>query len=222
MALEITYLGHSAFLFGDGTHRVAVDPWLTGNPVAKHQASDIRVGHVILTHGHEDHFGDTIEIAKNNDATVIAPYEVSIYADSQGCQTIGANPGGKVTTDWGWAAYTNAIHSSSYQGTYMGACCGVVLNMGGVTLYHCGDTDIFSDMKMYGEIYKPDIVCIPIGDLFTMGPELATRAAEWIGAKVAIPIHYKTFPLLVQDASGFTPQGVEVKAMEPGETWSYG
>ncbi|MCZ6574159.1 MAG: metal-dependent hydrolase [Planctomycetota bacterium] len=222
MALEITYLGHSAFLFSDGTHRVAVDPWLTGNPVAKHQTSDIQVGHVILTHGHEDHLGDTIEIAKNNDATVIAPYEVSIYADSQGCQTIGANPGGKVTTDWGWVAYTNAIHSSSYQGTYMGACCGVVLNMGGVTLYHCGDTDIFSDMKMYGEIYKPDIVCIPIGDLFTMGPELATRAAEWIGAKVAIPIHYKTFPLLVQDASGFTPQGVEVKAMEPGETWSYG
>jgi L-ascorbate metabolism protein UlaG (beta-lactamase superfamily) len=94
--------------------------------------------------------------------------------------------------------------------------------MGGVTVYHCGDTGLFSDMRMLGEIYQPDVACIPIGDLFTMGPELATKAAEWIGAKVAIPIHYGTFPILAQDTTGFAPQGVEVKALAPGETWSFG
>jgi L-ascorbate metabolism protein UlaG (beta-lactamase superfamily) len=135
---------------------------------------------------------------------------------------IGANPGGKVKTDWGWVAFTQAFHSSSHGGQYMGNPCGVVMNLGGVTLYHCGDTGLFSDMKMIGEIYKPDIACIPIGDLFTMGPELATKAAEWIHPRVAIPIHYKTFPLLVQDASGFRPKGVEVKELAPGEAWSFG
>ena len=104
----------------------------------------------------------------------------------------------------------------------MGVACGVVVHLGGVTFYHCGDTGLFSDMKMLGEIYKPDIAAIPIGDLYTMGAELGTKAAEWIAPKVAIPIHYKTFPILAQDASGFAPRGVEVKELEPGETWSYG
>ena len=105
----------------------------------------------------------------------------------------------------------------------MGLPCGLIVNMGGATVYHCGDTALFGDMKLIGEIYKPDIACIPIGDRFTMGPELGTRAAEFIKPKVAIPIHYATFPgMLVPDASGFTPTGVEVKILEPGETWRYG
>jgi L-ascorbate metabolism protein UlaG (beta-lactamase superfamily) len=124
--------------------------------------------------------------------------------------------------DWGWAAFTQAIHSSSYQGRYMGAACGIVISMGGVTVYHCGDTTLFSDMKMLGEIYSPDIACVPMGDRYTMDPELASTAAEWIAPKVAIPIHYRTFPILAQDASGFMPKGVEVKVLEPGESWSYG
>ena len=104
----------------------------------------------------------------------------------------------------------------------MGMPCGVVVHMSGVTVYHCGDTALFSDMKLIGEIYRPDIALIPIGDRFTMGPELAGRAAEWIRPKVAIPIHYKTWPLLASDASGFTPKEIEVKVMEPGESWQYG
>ena len=94
--------------------------------------------------------------------------------------------------------------------------------MGGVKVYHCGDTGLFSDMKMLGEIYRPDVACVPMGDRYTMGPELATKAAEWIKPKVAIPIHYKTFPILVQDANAFRPKGVEVKVLEPGESWSFG
>jgi L-ascorbate metabolism protein UlaG (beta-lactamase superfamily) len=100
--------------------------------------------------------------------------------------------------------------------------CGLVISMGGTTFYHAGDTGLFSDMKLIGEIYRPDVVAVPIGNRFTMDAALGARAAEMVGASYAIPIHYKTFPLLAQDASGFEPKGVEVKEMAPGETWSVG
>jgi len=222
MALEITFLGHSGFLFRDGAHAVAMDPFLTGNPLARHKPADIECKTVLLTHGHEDHVGDTVAIAKRNGATVIGCHEVSVWAGENGLETIGANPGGRVNTAWGWAAFTQAFHSSSHGGRYMGNPCGIVLHMGGVTVYHCGDTGIFSDMKLLGEIYRPDVACIPIGDLYTMGADLATRAAEMIRPKVAIPIHFKTFPILAQDATGFAPKGVEVKVLEPGESWRIG
>ena len=102
----------------------------------------------------------------------------------------------------------------------MGMPCGLVIHIGGKTIYHCGDTGLFRDMQTIGEIYRPDVACIPIGDRFTMGPELATTAAQWIGAPVAIPIHYKTFDALVQDATSFTPANVDVREMAPGDRWT--
>jgi len=222
MGMEITYLGHSGFLLSDGKHRLVVDPFLTGNGLAIHKPSEIRCDAIALTHGHGDHFGDTIEIAKSNGATVIACHEIAVFAESQGLKAEGANHGGRVRTPFGWVAFTQAIHSSSWtDGRYMGNPAGLVIHMGDVTLYHAGDTDLFSDMKLIGEIYRPDIACIPMGDRYTMGPELANRAAEWIAPKVAIPIHYATFPVLEKDASGFRPKGIEVKVLRPGETWSY-
>lgn len=224
MSVKITFLGHAGFLFEAGGHMLAVDPFLTGNPIAKHKPNDIKCKTIALTHGHADHVGDTVAIATANDATVIAVYEIAMYLNGKGVKKVEpANPGGRIKTDFGWVAFTQAFHSSSYEDRYMGMPCGIVVNIGGVTLYHCGDTGIFGDMKLIGEIYKPAVACIPIGDRFTMGPELATKAAEMIRPKVAIPIHYKTFPdLLVSDASGFKPAGVEVKIMEPGEAWQYG
>jgi len=221
MGISITFLGHAGFLLSDGTHTVAIDPFLTDNPVATMKPDEVEVQSIVLTHGHADHLGDTVAIARANDATVFGAFEIVEYMGEQEIKGEPGNPGGKITADFGWVAFTQAFHSSSYNGRYMGMPCGAVVHMGGVTVYHLGDTGIFGDMKLLGEIYQPDIALVPTGDRFTMGPELATRAVEMIKPKVAIPMHYGTWPLLLPDASGFEPKGVEVKEMEPGETWQF-
>ncbi len=222
MSLKITFLGHAGFLFDDGRNQLAVDPFLTGNPLAKHKPGDIACQYVALSHAHQDHFGDTLEIARKNDATVVAAFEICNYVSEKGISKVQpANPGGKIKTPFGWIAFTQAFHSSSYDGRYMGMACGLVINIDGTTIYHCGDTALFSDMKLIGEMYRPNLAMIPCGDRFTMGPEQATRAAELIKPKTAVPIHYRTFDALLQDANGFRPQGVEVKELDPGETWQY-
>ncbi len=222
MALSITFLGHSGFIFDDGTHKLIVDPFLTGNPLAKHSPKDVKGDFLALTHGHGDHFGDTLDIVKANNATVIAPFEICEFLGEHGIsKSEPGNPGGRIDTAFGHIAFTPAIHSSSYNGRYMGEACGLIIHIGGVTIYHCGDTALFNDMKTIGELAQPQIACIPVGDRFTMGPELGRKAAELINAPVTIPIHYKTFPLLTDDISAFAPTGVKVRVMEPGETWQY-
>lgn len=220
MALTVTFLGHAGFIFDDGSHSHVIDPFLNGNPLAPMDPDAVTCQSISLTHGHEDHVGDSEAIAKRNNATIYAAFELAEFMGAKGIACEPMNPGGRISTSFGWIALTQAFHSSSYGGVYMGMPCGVVINIGGVTIYHCGDTGLFSDMKLIGEIYKPDIACIPIGDRFTMGPELASRAAEFIKPKIAVPIHYKTFPVIAQDASGFAPSGVEVKELEPGVAWS--
>ena len=223
MGVQVTFLGHSGFLFSDGKYTVAVDPFLTGNPVAKHKPEDIRCTHVAITHGHEDHVGDAVAIAKKNDAVCIAAYEICAMLGEQGVKrTDPGNPGGRLKTEFGWIAFTHAFHSSSYKGRYMGMPCGLVISIGGATIYHAGDTGLFSDMKLIGEIYQPTIACLPVGDRFTMGPALASKAAEMIRPKFAIPMHYKTFDILRMDCREFRPAGVEVVEIEPGGTWSQG
>jgi len=227
MTIDITYLGHSGFLIADPDHpqhTVAIDPFLTGNPVAKHTAEDIHCNYIAITHGHADHFGeDTLTIAKNNDATIFATYEITEYCGSLGITNVEPmNQGGKITTPFGYIALTQAFHSSSYENKYMGMPCGIILNIAGHTIYHAGDTDLFSDMKLIGEIYKPDIAMLPIGDRFTMGPELATKAAELIAPKFVIPIHYNTLPMIEQDPTKLKPAAITVKILNPGQTWEFG
>lgn len=220
MSLTITFLGHSGFILRSANHTLVIDPFLTGNEKARHKPEDITCDTIALTHGHQDHIGDTIEIANANHATVVAPFEVCSYLAEQGVEQVTpCNPGGQFDTDFGYIAYTPAIHSSSYEGRYMGVACGIVVRIANKTFYHLGDTTIFSDMKLLGEIYQPDIAAVPIGDRFTMGPELASKATDLIDPKVAIPVHYKTFPILKQSADGFAPKQAKVKEMQPGETW---
>lgn len=219
MSLKLEFLGHSAFVLSADDVSLAIDPFLEGNPVAKKKPADIKVQHIALTHGHADHVGDTLTIAKANKATVYAAFEICNMLAEKGHETCeGGNPGGKIRTAFGYIAFTQAFHSSSYEGRYMGMPCGVVVNLGGKTVYHCGDTGLFGDMALIGEIYKPDVALIPVGDRFTMGPELGAKAAELIKPKVAVPIHFGTWPLLTSDVSGFRPKGVDVKVMMPGET----
>ncbi len=221
MTVDLTWLGHSAFLLSGGGCTIAVDPFLTGNTKAPCAAADVKCSHIALTHGHEDHVGDTIEIAKANASPVIAAFEITNWVQSQGHDLVEpGNPGGRIDLGGGnWVALTQAYHSSSYGGQYMGMPCGLMLHVGGKTVYHCGDTGIFGDMALLGEIYKPDVAIIPIGDRFTMGPELASRAADLIGAPVVVPCHYDTWPPIEVDVARFAPATARVQVLEPGVAW---
>jgi len=219
MGASITFLGHSAFLIDDGTHRLAIDPFLTGNPAASTTPDQLRCTHIALTHGHEDHVGDTVSLAADNNATVFAAFELANHLQSQGVERLEpGNPGGTIPAPFGSITFTQAFHSSSHQGVYTGQPCGVIARIGGLTLYHLGDTALFGDLRLIGERHRPDVAMVPVGDRFTMGPAEGAVAAELVGARVAIPIHYGTWPLLTSDISAFAPQGVEVRALEPGES----
>lgn len=221
MPVTLRFLGHSAFSITDGDTTVLIDPFLTGNPQAESagiSASDLSASAIVITHGHADHIGDTPTIAKRTGATVYSSYEICTYlGEAHGVEAVEpGNPGGSITTPWGRVSFTQAFHSSSHEGRYMGMPMGVVVEIGGKTVYHAGDTGLFSDIKLIGELYKPDVAILPVGDRFTMGPKHAKIAAEWIGAPIVVPCHYGTWPLLVDDISAFTPEGIEVERIEPG------
>jgi len=224
--MRLTFLGHAGFLIQpdrDDEVNLLVDPFLSGNPTAIHNPETIGCTHIALTHAHADHVGDTIAIAKRTGATVIAPFETGTILAEAGVSSVEkGNPGGTIHFSFGSTSgsitFTRAHHSSSYQGRYGGVACGLVIEMDGKRFYHTGDTDLFSDMRLIGELYQPAIAAVPIGDRFTMGPELAAKAAELIRAPRVIPIHYRTFPALVQNCDRFVPDGIAVVELAPGES----
>ncbi len=220
MSVTVTYFGHAAFTLSDGTHTVAIDPFFSGNPLAEAAGltkESINPTHIALTHGHVDHVGDTLEIATRCSSQVIGAFEICEWVAEQGYEAVNpGNPGGRFDTDFGWIAFTQAFHSSSYEGRYMGMPCGLVVNLGGKTIYHAGDTGLFSDMALIGELYTPDLAILPIGDRFTMGPEHASRAAEMIKPGLTVPCHFGTWDLIDVDPSRFAPKGIPVKVLEVG------
>ena len=224
MPVNVTFLGHSTFLVTSGEHRVLIDPFLDDNPVASAKADEIDCNRIVVTHAHADHFADCSKIAKRTGATVHANYEICGYLGSDEGGSIEAlepgNPGGRVVTPFGYVAFVQAFHSSSFDGREMGVACGAIINIDGRTIYHAGDTALFSDLKLIGELFIPELAILPVGDRFTMGPEQATQAAELIGAQRVVPCHYRTWPLLRDDISTFKPVGISVEALSPGESLS--
>ncbi|WP_342641885.1 metal-dependent hydrolase [Rhodoligotrophos ferricapiens] len=227
--MKITWLGHSAFRIETGSSVLLIDPFLGAfnGDIATATAG---ATHIALTHGHDDHVGDTVSIAKSNNATVIAVFELAAYLQKKGAPAAEyANTGGMITTPDFDVTFVRADHSSSTTGEngetiYLGNPCGLVITTReGKTIYHMGDTDIFSDMALIAEIHKPDIGIVPIGDRFTMGPKVAALACtKFFNFSVILPAHYKTFPPLVQTPQPFIEAlgaaGSKVKALSSGES----
>ncbi|TCS96774.1 metal-dependent hydrolase [Hazenella coriacea] len=229
--MKITYHGHSCFELKHKGTRLIIDPFLSGNPVAISKPEDIKVDYILVTHGHGDHVGDTEEIAKQNDATVIAPHELSVWLGGRGVSKVhGMGVGGGYSFDFGHVKMTLAYHGSGYEAegnqiVYMGHPAGYLLTIDGKTIYHAGDTALFSDMKWIN-LNKPiDLALLPIGDNYTMGPEEALLAAEWLQAKHVIPMHFNTFPLIRQDGKAFVQavqeKGIKGTYMKVGEKLTF-
>jgi L-ascorbate metabolism protein UlaG (beta-lactamase superfamily) len=202
--LKLTYHGHSVFEVNTGSHNLIIDPFLNGNKHAKVKPEDIKADYIILTHAHGDHIGDAFDIAIRNDATIIAVNELSNYAAEHGCKAHNMHIGGCFTFPFGKLKFTIAHHgSSSPDGRYMGEPAGVVLMINGKNIYHAGDTGLFLDMKLIGEMNKLDAALVPIGDNFTMGIDDAVKAIEFLNPKLAIPMHYNTFGIIEADPQEF-------------------
>lgn len=223
----LTWLGHSAFrLDTAGGKRIYVDPFLSGNPKCpEREQTPERVDIVAVTHGHGDHVGDTVALAKTHGCHVVALVELSGWLGKQGVDQAklpAPNKGGTVDVDGVSFTLTNAFHSGSGpDGTYVGEPSGIVVSANGTTIYFAGDTCVFGDMRLISRIYEPDLVVIPIGDHYTMGPKEAAVAVELLGVKRVVPCHWGTFPALTgtPDAlRALVPADVTIENLQPGDS----
>ncbi|MBL0175966.1 MAG: metal-dependent hydrolase [Ignavibacteria bacterium] len=221
--LQLTYLSHSSFLLWDGRHRIAIDPFITGNPTCPVSVKDVTADFIVLTHAHGDHLGDAIALAKAGNGTIIAVNELANDVADKGCNAHNMHIGGAHVFPFGRVKFTIAHHgSASPDGRYMGEPAGVVISMGGKTVYHTGDTGLFLDMQLIGRRDSIDAMMLPIGDNFTMGIDDAVEAVEFVGPGLAIPMHYNTFPVIAADPqhfkAGVEARGRACRVMEYGET----
>ncbi|HEY5941880.1 MAG TPA: metal-dependent hydrolase [Solirubrobacterales bacterium] len=236
--MEIKFHGHSCFELSDGEATLLIDPFLKpNNPTAVHTADEVEPTHIAITHGHADHMADAIPVAKRTGAHCIAAVELAEWFKGQGIEEVSdPNLGGTVRFDWGWIKLVPAWHTSTLpgsaeapfsaeHGTAIGTAMGFVINIGGVSVYHAGDTCLFSDMKLIAERNPVDVAMLPIGGHYTMDRHDAAVAAEFVGAGTVIPMHFETFPPIETDAEAFKSEveantSSRVAILEPGQTLS--
>lgn len=211
---KLTYLSHSAWLIESGVHTIAIDPFLEGNPLATMKPADIKADFIIVTHAHGDHIGDSVPMAKDSGGTIITNFEIANYCTAQGANAHGMHIGGAHEFPFGRVKLTPAWHGSSFpDGSYGGTPAGCLLTVAGKTIYHTGDTGLFLDMKLIGEMDDVDIMLVNIGDNFTMGIDDAVKAVEFVKPKLVIPMHYKTFDVIDVDPNEFIDK-VKAKGFE--------
>jgi L-ascorbate metabolism protein UlaG (beta-lactamase superfamily) len=223
--MDIRFLGHACFELSDGDTRVLIDPFLTGNPKAAIAAEDVDPTAILLTHGHGDHLGDTVAIAKRSGAPVVAIVEIANELGEEGVEVFDPNIGGSVKFDWGWVRLVPAWHSSVTPKGTPSTPAGLVVSIGERIVYHLGDTCAFSDMQLVGKRAPIDVALMCIGGHYTMDRTEAVDAAQLIGAKTVIPCHYDTFPAIETDTQAFksdveSATGSNVVVLEPGESYS--
>ena len=228
MATTVTWLGHGCFEVRTGGKAVLIDPFLTGNPTAARKPADVSPDYIIVSHGHGDHVGDTVEIAKRTGALVICNYEISLWLEKQGVKNVHSQHiGGARRYDFGVVKLTIAHHGSILpDGAYGGNPCGVLLKLADGNIYHACDTGLFYDMKLIGE-EGIDLAILPIGDNYTMGPDDALRAVKLIQPKRVIPDHFNTFEAINQDAGAWVQRvkaetSAEPVLLRPGESCELG
>jgi L-ascorbate metabolism protein UlaG (beta-lactamase superfamily) len=223
MAINITWYGHACFLIETGKAKLLIDPFITGNPLTPVQADAVEADYILVSHGHGDHMGDTLDIAKRTGATVISNFEIQNWIVKQGLKNVHPQHiGGGFNYPWGRVKLTIAQHGSALpDGTYGGNPCGFLFYIEGKKIYHACDTGLFFDMKLIGE-EGIDLAILPIGDNFTMGPDDALRAVKLIEPGHVVPIHYDTFDVIKQDPYAWADKvreetSAKVTVMKPGD-----
>ncbi len=224
--MDIRYLGHACFELTDGDKRVLIDPFLTGNPKAAASADELEPTQILLTHGHQDHYGDIVDIAKRTGAPVVALTEIAGELGEEGVENVSdPNLGGTIEFDGGWVRMVPAWHTSTTPKGQVNTPAGMVIGFGGKVVYHLGDTALFSDLALVKERDDIDVALMCIGGHYTMDRHDAVKAAELVGAKQVIPCHYDTFPPIETDVQAFKSDveskgSSEVIVLDPGDTHS--